>query len=91
MVCSSDRPRSDACKVAPTSARSDACRKPILFVHGDRDEYGELEHLRSLVARLPAEAQAELVVVEKADHFFEGRLDELKRAITDWSQRRDEG
>jgi hypothetical protein len=65
----------------------EACRKPILFVHGDRDEYGQLEHLRSLVARLPEEAHAELVVVENADHFFEGRLDELKRAITEWSER----
>ena len=61
-----------------------ACRKPILFVHGDRDEFGRVETLRALVDSLPAEAQASLVVVEDADHFFEGRLDELKRAITDW-------
>jgi alpha/beta superfamily hydrolase len=65
----------------------EACRKPILFVHGDRDEYGQPERLRSLVARLPREARAELVIVENAGHFFEGRLDELKRAITDWSER----
>jgi alpha/beta superfamily hydrolase len=68
----------------------EACRKPILFVHGDRDEYGQVEHLRSLITRLPTEAQARLVIVENADHFFEGRLDELKRAITDWSKERDE-
>jgi alpha/beta superfamily hydrolase len=61
-----------------------ACRKPILFVHGDRDEFGGVEPLRALVASLPPEAHARLVVVENADHFFEGRLDELKRAITDW-------
>jgi uncharacterized protein len=60
------------------------CRKPILFVHGDRDEYGQLEHVQSLVSRLPAEAEAKLVIVRNADHFFEGRLDELKRAITAW-------
>jgi alpha/beta superfamily hydrolase len=65
-----------------------ACRKPILFVHGDRDEFGSLEHLRALVASLPPEARAELVVINNADHFFEGRLDEMKRAITDWINER---
>jgi uncharacterized protein len=62
----------------------EGCRKPILFVHGDRDEYGRLEHLEALVSRLPAEAEAKLVIVRSADHFFEGRLDEMKRAITAW-------
>ncbi|MBD0372101.1 MAG: alpha/beta fold hydrolase [Pyrinomonadaceae bacterium] len=63
----------------------EACRKPILFVHGDRDEFGEVEHLRFLVSRLPMEAHAKLAVIPNADHFFEGRLDEMKRAITEWS------
>lgn len=62
------------------------CRKPILFVHGDRDEFGQVEHLRSLVSRLPAEAQAKLEIIENAGHFFEGRLDQMKRAITEWRQ-----
>jgi uncharacterized protein len=60
------------------------CRKPILFVHGDRDEFGSVDNLRALVAKLPAEARAQLQVIENADHFFEGRLDAMKRAITDW-------
>jgi alpha/beta superfamily hydrolase len=63
------------------------CRKPILFVHGDHDEFGSVEDLRRLVARLPAEAQAQLVVIEDADHFFEGHLDEMKRAITEWLEK----
>lgn len=67
------------------------CRKPILFVHGDRDGFGKVETLRALVSRLPAEAHAQLVIIHNADHFFEGRLDELKRAITDWRNKRDEG
>lgn len=58
------------------------CRKPILFVHGDRDEFGSLENLRALVAKLPAEAHARLEVIEAADHFFDGRLDALKQMIT---------
>ena len=64
-----------------------ACRKPILFVHGDRDEFGGVEKLRTLVASLPAEAGARLVVIENADHFFQGRLDELKRVITEFVNR----
>jgi uncharacterized protein len=59
-------------------------RKPILFVHGDRDEFGGAEHLRALVSRLPPEAHARLEVIGNADHFFEGRLDEMKRVITEW-------
>jgi alpha/beta superfamily hydrolase len=64
-----------------------ACRKPILFVHGDQDEFGNVEHLRSLVAKVEENAPAELVVIGNADHFFEGHLDELKRTITDWTRR----
>ena len=69
----------------------EACLKPILFVHGDRDEFGSAEHLRALVARLPPEAGARLEIVSQADHFFEGRLDELKRIITDWTRGREDG
>ena len=59
------------------------CAKPILFVHGDRDEFGDLESLRRIVEMVPS-GKAELKVVSDADHFFEGRLDELKRVITEW-------
>lgn len=59
------------------------CAKPILFVHGDRDEFGDLESLRRIVEMVPS-GKAELKVVSNADHFFEGRLDELKRVITEW-------
>lgn len=62
----------------------ETCRKPILFVHGERDEFGQVDHLRSLVARLPREAHARLEIISNADHFFEGRLDEMKRVITEW-------
>jgi alpha/beta superfamily hydrolase len=58
------------------------CRKPILFVQGDRDEFGRVEPLRELVAQIPA--RAELKVIQGAGHFFDDQLDELKRAITEW-------
>jgi len=58
------------------------CRKPILFVQGDRDEYGDVERLRELVTKIPA--PAELKVIKDAGHFFDDQLEELKAAITEW-------
>jgi alpha/beta superfamily hydrolase len=60
------------------------CRKPILFAHGEHDEYGNVEKLRELVARVAQHAPAELRVIEGAGHFFDHQLDELKRVIRDW-------
>jgi alpha/beta superfamily hydrolase len=62
-----------------------ACRKPLLLVHGEHDEFGDVEQLRKLVADLKHTVAVELVVIPGADHFFDGRLDDLKRAITDWT------
>ena len=60
------------------------CRKPILFVHGEHDEYGNVDRLRELVARVAEHAPAELRVIKGAGHFFDNQLDELKRVITEW-------
>ena len=60
------------------------CRKPILFVHGERDEYGNVDRLRELVARVAHHAPAELRVIKGAGHFFDEQLGELKRVITEW-------
>jgi uncharacterized protein len=64
------------------------CRKPILFVHGERDEFGDLDRLRSLVSTLPAEAEARLEIISGVGHFFDGKLDEMSRTITDWTKQR---
>jgi alpha/beta superfamily hydrolase len=64
-----------------------ACRKPILFVHGDRDEFGALKNLREVIAQIASDVDAQLVVIRGADHFFVGRLEELKHAITEWASR----
>jgi uncharacterized protein len=61
-----------------------ACRKSILFVHGDRDEFGEVRKLEELVTQLKPNTQVQLSVIEGADHFFEGRLEELKHVIREW-------
>ena len=60
------------------------CRKPILFVHGEHDEYGDVSRLRELVDRIAAHTPAELRVIKGAGHFFDDQLDELKRVITEW-------
>jgi uncharacterized protein len=59
------------------------CRKPILFVHGEHDEYGEVGKLRGLLARIQ-KAQADLRVISGAGHLFDDQLNELKTAITGW-------
>jgi alpha/beta superfamily hydrolase len=61
------------------------CRKPLLLVHGEHDEFGDVERLRALVAELEPSVPVKLVVIPGAGHFFENHLDELKRAITDWA------
>lgn len=61
------------------------CRKPILFVQGDRDEFGAVERLRDLVAEI--KEPVELKIIKGAGHFFDDQLDELKAAITEWALR----
>lgn len=60
-------------------------RKPILFVHGDRDEYGAIEKLRKLVNEVSKNTETELVVFENSGHFFDHHLDELRKAIRNWT------
>jgi alpha/beta superfamily hydrolase len=66
----------------------EACAKPILFVHGDRDEFGSVARLQELVNKIAAHnTNVELQVIKDSGHFFESHLDELKRVITDWTRR----
>jgi len=58
------------------------CAKPKLFVSGARDQFGPRATLEALVASVPEPKK--LVLVEGADHFFEGRLRELREAIEQW-------
>ncbi len=65
----------------------EACRKSILFVHGDRDEFGKVAKLTEMVAKLEPHTQVQLSVIKGADHFFAGHLDELKQVIRHWAMR----
>jgi uncharacterized protein len=58
------------------------CMKPKLFVSGDRDQFGPRAKLEGIVGSLPDPKK--LVIVEGADHFFEGRLRELRDSIESW-------
>jgi uncharacterized protein len=60
----------------------EAGNRPILFVHGEHDEYGNVEKLRELIAKI--KAPLELAVIKDAGHFFDDQLDELKRVIREW-------
>ena len=62
-----------------------SCRKPLLLVHGEHDEFGDAEELRKLAAELGKTMPVRLVVIPGAGHFFDDQLDELKRIITDWT------
>ena len=61
------------------------CRQPKLFVSGSRDQLGPEQALRQLLA-IPSEPKQH-VLIEGADHFFEGHLHEMQRAIHSWVQR----
>jgi hypothetical protein len=53
------------------------CRKPTLFIHGDRDQFSPAAQFEALLARCPAETQ--VVRIAGADHFlyaYAGRVGE---------------
>jgi len=59
-----------------------SCDKPKLFVSGSRDQFGPRARLEQLVSSL--HEPKNLVIIESADHFFEGRLREMREAIEGW-------
>ncbi len=61
------------------------CAKPKLLISGSRDQYSPADELRQVFASLTE--PKELVLVEGADHFFEGQLPVMQSAIRDWTGR----
>ena len=49
---------------------------------GTEDQFASRDGVEALVASLPEPKR--LVLVEGADHFFTGKLDQVDRALTDW-------
>jgi len=60
------------------------CAKPKLFISGSRDQYGPQENLKEVFV-LAAQPK-QLVLVEGAEHFFEGKLSVVQAAIRNWVQ-----
>jgi alpha/beta superfamily hydrolase len=60
------------------------CAKPKLFVSGSRDQFGPAGTVEALVDTF-AEPK-KLVRIESGDHFFEGRLKEMRVVLEDWTR-----
>jgi alpha/beta superfamily hydrolase len=72
--------------VAPPVNRYDfsaagASTKPKFLIHGERDEICSLREVREFYAR--AAEPKELVVIDAADHLFDGKVSEVADAIED--------
>lgn len=61
------------------------CSIPKLFVSGSLDQYSPRRDLEDVVKIAPE--PKELVIIEGADHFFEGHLSEMQAAVRDWTAR----
>ena len=73
-------PRGDYNVFAPPWRQIKRIRKPSLYIYGDSDEYApDLAALAEQVG-----PNAEIVVLEDADHGFTGREGEVGRLIGDW-------
>ena len=55
--------------------------KPKFFIHGERDDVARLQDMRDFYAR--AAEPKELVVIDGADHLFDGKVGEVADAIED--------
>lgn len=57
--------------------------KPMLFLHGSEDEFGDVDKLEKLVANI---RNAETVVVTGADHFFTKQLEAVEETLRSWAE-----
>lgn len=58
--------------------------KPSFIIHGERDELIAVKEIRKFYAQLPE--PKELVVVDGADHLFDGKVSEVGDALEDLLQ-----
>jgi alpha/beta superfamily hydrolase len=65
------------------------CSKAKLFVSGSNDQYAPRHELERLIASLPQ--PRELKIIENADHFFEGKLQQMRSMIEAWIKHQLEG
>ena len=70
-----------AARRATTSSAVARSTKPKFFIQGERDEICPLKDMREFYAR--AAEPKELVVIDAADHLFDGKVSEVADAIED--------
>lgn len=58
------------------------CEKPMLFLHGTQDEYGDAAKLEKLI---PTVRNAESVIITGADHFFTKQLEAVEETMRSWA------
>ena len=58
------------------------CEKPMLFLHGTQDEFGDAAKLEKVVHGI---RNAESVIVTGADHFFTKQLDAVEETLRNWA------
>lgn len=58
------------------------CEKPMLFLHGTQDEYGDVSKLEKLIPQI---RNAESVIVTGADHFFTKQLEAVEETMRGWA------
>lgn len=58
------------------------CTQPKLFISGTRDQYGPREKLKTVIET--AAQPAEMIWISEADHFFAGKLDDVRSAMLAW-------
>lgn len=70
-------------RVAVDAANLPTC--PWLIVQGDDDELVDASDIQRWVAALPA--PPELVMLQGVQHFFHGRMNDLRQVVLDWVRR----
>jgi uncharacterized protein len=90
MTAGADHPRATALiGIAPAVTHYDfspvvSARKAVFIIHGERDELINLKDVRKFYAQLSE--PKELVVIDAADHLFDGKVTEVGEAIEDLLQ-----
>jgi alpha/beta superfamily hydrolase len=59
------------------------CEKPMLFLHGTQDEYGDAGKLEKLTQQIRS---AESVIVTGADHFFTKQIEIVEETMRVWAE-----
>lgn len=64
------------------------CEKPMLLLHGTKDEYGDVAKVEALSQII---RNAESVIVTGADHFFTKQLEAVEETMRSWAEEVVEG